>query len=71
MIITFQLINSLDTLTYFKLEERTKWEGVFSMFIDSRINYLYQDDIKLDMELVDVLTIEIPKDELNYSKFQN
>ena len=35
------------------------------MFIDSRINYLHRDDIKLDLEFVDVLAIEIPKDELH------
>ena len=32
------------------------------MFIDRRINYLSRDDIKLDLEFVDVLAIEIPKD---------
>ena len=36
-----------------------------SMFINSRINYLCRDDIKLDLELTDILAIEIPKDELN------
>ena len=35
------------------------------MFIDRRINYLSRDDIKLDLEFVDVLAIEIPKDELH------
>ena len=35
------------------------------MLIDSRINYLYRDDIKLDLEFIDVLAIEIPKDELH------
>ena len=28
-IITFLLLISMDTLTYLKLEEITKWEGVF------------------------------------------
>ena len=35
------------------------------MFIDRRINFLSRDDIKLDLEFVDVLAIEIPKDELH------
>ena len=35
------------------------------MFIDNRINYIYQDDIKLDLEFVDVVAIEIPKGELH------
>ena len=35
------------------------------MFIDNRINYIYQDDIKLDLEFVDVLAIEIPKGKLH------
>ena len=35
------------------------------MFIDSRINYIYRDDIKHDLEFVDVLAIEIPKGELH------
>ena len=35
------------------------------MFIDRRINYLSRDDIKLDLEFVDVLSIETPKDELH------
>ena len=35
------------------------------MFIDRRINYISRDDIKLDLEFVDVLAIEIPKDELH------
>ena len=35
------------------------------MFIDRRLNYLSRDDIKLDLEFVDVLVIEIPKDELH------
>ena len=38
--------------------------GVF-MFIHNIINYLCQDDIKLVLECIDVLAIEIPKDELN------
>ena len=33
-----------------------------SMFINSRINYLCRDDIKLDLEFINVLAIEIPKD---------
>ena len=39
--------------------------GGVSMFINSRINYLCRDDIKLDLEFIDVLAIEIHKDELN------
>ena len=35
------------------------------MFIDNIINYLSRDDIKLDSEFVDVLAIEIHKDELH------
>ena len=31
--------------------------GVVSMFIDNRINYIYRDDIKLDLEFVDGLAI--------------
>ena len=58
----------MDTVTYLKLEERTQWGGGVSMFIHSRINYLYRDDIKLDLEFIDVLAIEIPKDELNTKK---
>ena len=36
-----------------------------SMFSHNIINYLSGDDIKLDLEFVDVLAIEIPKDELH------
>ena len=35
------------------------------MFIDNIINYIHRDDIKLDLEFVDVLAIEIPKGELH------
>ena len=35
------------------------------MFIDNKINYIYRDDIKLDLEFIDVLAIEIPKGELH------
>ena len=35
------------------------------MFNNSRINYLGQDYIKLDLECIVVLSMEIPKDELN------
>ena len=35
------------------------------MFINSRIDYLCRDDINLDLEFIDVLAIEIDKDELN------
>ena len=52
-IITFPLIISLDTLSYFKLEERTKWEWVFRCLLTA--------------EFVVVLAIEIHKDEL-YTK---
>ena len=41
--------------------------GGVLMFIDRRINYISRDDIKLDLKFVDVLAIEIPKDEL-YTK---
>ena len=40
--------------------------GGVSMFIKSRINYLCRDDIKLDLEFIDDLAIEMPKDELNH-----
>ena len=40
-------------------------EGGVSMFIDNRINFIYRDDIKFDLEFVDVLAIEIPKGELH------
>ena len=39
--------------------------GGVSMFIDRIINYLSRADIKLDLEFVYVLAIEIPKDELH------
>ena len=39
--------------------------GGVSMFINSRMNYLCRDDIKLDLEFIDVLAIEIHMDELN------
>ena len=55
--ITFLLIISIDTLTYLKLVGRGG-----PMFINSRINYRCRDDIKLDLEFIDVLAIEIPKD---------
>ena len=35
------------------------------MFIDSRINYQDRNDINIDIEYVDTLAIEIPKEELN------
>ena len=35
------------------------------MFINRRIIYLCRDDIKIDFEFIDILAIEIPKDELN------
>ena len=35
------------------------------MFINSRINFLSREDIKIDLDLVDILAIEIHKDELN------
>ena len=45
----------MGTLTYLKLEEITKCVGGGgSMFINSRINYLCRDDIKLDLEFIDV-----------------
>ena len=36
--------------------------GGVSMFTNSIINYLCRDDIKLDVEFIDVLAIEIHKD---------
>ena len=39
--------------------------GGVSMFINSRINFLSREDIKIDLDLVDILAIEIHKDELN------
>ena len=35
------------------------------MFIDSRINYQDRNDINIDIEYVDTLAIETPKEELN------
>ena len=50
----------------FKTRGNNKVGGGVLMFINSRINYLCRDDIKLDLEFIDVLAIaEIPKDELN------
>ena len=49
----------------FQIRGKNKVGGGVSMFIDRRINYLSRDDIKLDLEFVDVLAIEIPKDELH------
>ena len=39
--------------------------GGVLMFIDNIINYIYRDDIKLDLEFVYVLANEIPKGELH------
>ena len=39
--------------------------GGVLMFIGRIINYISRDDIKLDLEFVDVLAIEIPKVELH------
>ena len=47
-----------------EIREKKKVGGG-SMFINSRINCLWRDDIKLDLEFIDVLAIEISKDELN------
>ena len=41
--------------------------GGVLMVINSIINYLCRDDIKLDLEFIDVLAIEIPNDELNFT----
>ena len=49
----------------FQIRGKNKVGGGVSMFIDRRINYLSRDDIKFDLEFVDVLAIEIPKDELH------
>ena len=35
------------------------------MYIDSRINYQSRNDINIDIDLVDVIAIEISKEELN------
>ena len=39
----------------FQIRGKNKVGGGVSMFIDNRINYIYRDDIKLDLEFVDVL----------------
>ena len=49
----------------FKARGKNKVDGGVSMFITSIINYLCRDDIKLDLAFIDVLAIEIPRDELN------
>ena len=49
----------------FKTRGNNKVGWGVSMFINSRINYLCRDDIKLDLEFIDVLAIEIPKGKLN------
>ena len=49
----------------FQIRGKNKVGGGVSMFIDNRIYYIYRDDIKLDLEFVDVLAIEIPKGELH------
>ena len=55
----------MDTHTYLKLKERTKWEEDVSMFINNIINYISRNDIKFHLEFIDILATEIPKDELN------
>ena len=49
----------------FKLMDKNKVGGGVSMYIDSRINYQSRNDINIDIDLVDVIAIEISKEELN------
>ena len=49
----------------YKLRDKNRRGGGVSMFIDSRINYQDRNDINIDIEYVDTLAIEIPKEELN------
>ena len=49
----------------YKLRDKKRMRGGVSMFIDSRINYQDRNDINIDIEYVDTLAIEIPKEELN------
>ena len=48
----------------YKLRDTKRRGGGVSMFIDSRINYQDRNDINIDIEYVDTLAIEIPKEEL-------
>ena len=49
----------------YKLRDKKRRGGGVSMFIDSRIIYQDRNDINIDIEYVDTLAIEIPKEELN------
>ena len=49
----------------YKLRDKKRRGGGVSMFIDSRILYQDRNDINIDIEYVDTLAIEIPKEELN------
>ena len=49
----------------YKLRDKKRMGGGVSMFIDSRILYQDRNDINIDIEYVDTLAIEIPKEELN------
>ena len=49
----------------YKLRDKNRRGGGVSMFINSRFNYQDRNDINIDIEYVDTLAIEIPKEELN------
>ena len=49
----------------YKLRDKKRRGGGVSMFIDSRIIYQDRNYINIDIEYVDTLAIEIPKEELN------
>ena len=49
----------------FKLRDKNKVGGGVSMYIDSRINYQSRNDINIEIDFVDVIAIEISKEELN------
>ena len=52
----------------FKLRDKNKVGGGVSMYIDSIINYQSRNDINIDIDLVDVIAIEISKEELNTNR---
>ena len=56
--------NFIEYTHLFQIRGKNKWEGCL-MFIDSRINYPTRNDISHDLGCVDVLAIEIHKDELD------
>ena len=60
------LLSQSDTESHvYKLRDKKRRGGGVSMFIDSRIIYQDRNDINIDIEYVDTLAIEIPKEELN------